>query len=298
MADEETAIAPSEPAPAPTIAPQEQDEGPRVADEPVDPGIEQPTSEEAVTAPEDDFEEFEWDGKPIRGPKGLKDGVLRQADYTKKTQEVASKAKALESREAEINQRAEATEAELDARAGLRSITSEIERLKEYDYAAYQRHHREDPMAANELWTYKQDLASRKSEFDGVLSKAKEERTAKAQQEIAKRWQETGAYAKEKIPGWSQETAKKVLDYAEKEGVPADFLERNMSPTLMRIMHRAMIGEQTLNTPLAANPTPKPQPLRVVNGKSSPTNSGDLQSADMETYVALRKKGVGGKALS
>lgn len=295
MADEETAIAPSEPA-EPTIAAQEPvDEPQAIPDtEPDETGgvAAQPNEEE-------DLEEFEWDGKPIRGPKGLKDGLLRQADYTKKTQEVAARAKALESREAEINQRHEATEAELDARAGLRTLNTELERFKNYDYAAYQRHHQQDPMAANEAWAYKQDLAGRKAELEATVGKAQQERTATAQQETAKRWQETAAYAAKEIPGWSKETANKVLDYAEQQAkVPADFLERNMSPVMMQVLYEAMIGRQTLTAPLAANPTPQPQPLRVVSAKSNPTNRTDLASADMETYVAMRRKGVGGKALA
>ena len=273
MADEETAIASSEPAPEPTIAPElQQDEGPQAI-----PDTEQETvAAEGQPEPEDDLEEFEWDGKPIKGPKGLKDGVLRQADYTRKTQEVAAKVKELESREAEINQRAEVTEAELDARAGLRTINSEMERLKAYDYAAYQRHHREDPMAANELWTYKQDLVARKGELDGVLTKAQTERTAKAQQETVKRWQETANWAKDKIPGWSKETADKVLQYAEKRGVPSAFLEANMTPVMIGILHDAYIGRQTLDNPTLKPTAPTPAPLRVVSAKSNPTASRSL----------------------
>jgi len=130
-----------------------------------------------------------------------------------------------------------------------------------------------------------------------VLTKAQQERTEKAQQETVKRWQETAAYAAKEIPGWSKATSDKVLQYAEKEGVPADFLERNMSPTLVRILHRAMIGQQTLDNPTLKPTAQPPAPLRVVAAKSNPTNRTDLASADMDAYVAARKAGVGGKPL-
>jgi hypothetical protein len=270
MADEELAIAQPE-LETPAIEGEQQ----QVEEPNIDPDTGEPIEQE-------ELEEFEWDGKPIKGPKGLKDGILRQADYTRKTQEVAEKARALESREAEINQQHEAAEAELDARAGLKHIRSEIERFKDYDYAAYQQHAQQDPLGAQQAWAYKQDLLSQQAQFEGTITKTQQERTAKAQQETAKRWQETRAYAQKSIPGWSNDLANKVLGFAEAEGVPKTFLERNMSPVLIRLMHRAYIGEQTLSRPAQKAPAPTPEPLKIVaaKGVTSTTTPSDKDSPE------------------
>ena len=46
--------------------------------------------------PEDDTEEVDWDGAKYRVPKPLKDALLRQADYTRKTQELADQRRTVE----------------------------------------------------------------------------------------------------------------------------------------------------------------------------------------------------------
>ena len=46
--------------------------------------------------PEDDTEEVDWDGTKYRIPKALKPGLLMQADYTRKTQELAEQRRHVE----------------------------------------------------------------------------------------------------------------------------------------------------------------------------------------------------------
>ena len=84
MGGEQESIAEVEPE-APAIEPEME------ADEPVnldDPG--EPEVEDELQPEDDDSEEIDWNGKKFKGPKGLKDGLMMQADYTRKTQEVAS----------------------------------------------------------------------------------------------------------------------------------------------------------------------------------------------------------------
>jgi hypothetical protein len=274
MADEELTIAQPE-LETPAIEGEQQ----QVEEPNIDPDTGEPIEQE-------ELEEFEWNGKLVRGPKGLKDGVLMHKDYTQKRQTDAEtarqKAAELEAREAEINHLHEATEAEVEAKAGLKHIKAELDRFKDYDFAAYQAHYQQDPMPAQQAWAYKQDLLSQQAQFEGTITKTQQERTAKAQQETAKRWQETGAYAQKSIPGWSNDLANKVLGYAETEGVPKAFLERNMSPVLIRLMHRAYIGEQTLSRPAQKAPAPTPEPLKIVaaKGNPSPTALSDNLSAE------------------
>ena len=82
------------------------------ADEPVnldetgdEPEVED-NAENAETeeSDEDDLEEFEWNGRKVKGPKGLKEGLMMQADYTRKTQEVANTRKELEARAQRLEQ--------------------------------------------------------------------------------------------------------------------------------------------------------------------------------------------------
>lgn len=305
MADEQEAIAPLPELDTPAIEQPatEPDEPERI----LDPG-EQASEDQQEGEPESEIETFEieWDdGKKYVIPKALEGGILKNKDYTQKTQSVAAKEKALESREAEINQRLQATEAELDARAELRSINTQLAEFAKLTPQDWAYHMQNDPLGTQQAKMQWDLLKDRKAELDGVLSKATSERTAQAQQSLAKRHQETLAEAPKFIPGWTPETANKTIEqlikFAQSEGIPDQALQDLWSPTLLKFLHRAQLGDQLLRkqTTTAPKPAPSvvPQPLQTVAGRKAAPTSGDLASLDMEAYVAARKKGVGGKAL-
>lgn len=301
MADEELAIASTpglETAPEAPVTTEPE----TTASEPtkVDDLLEAPEIED-VPEPEIETTEIEWDdGKKYVIPKALEGGILKNKDYTTKTQETAALRKQLESREAEITQRLEATEAELEARAELRSVTTQLAEYAKLTPQDWYTHQQNDPMAVQQAqlqWTL---LNSRKAELEGIVKSAADERTQKAQQGLAKRIEETLAEAPKIIPGWKPDgsTIKELVSFAQSEGIPDQVLQDNWSPQLLKLLHRAKLGTSLLNTQAAKPiPTVVPQPLQTVAGKSKTPTSGDLGSLDMDAYIAARKKGVGGKAL-
>lgn len=309
MADEQQTIAPPElatPLPEATVTePTIVDEPERILS-PEEALSEQQAAEAANVAAELETVEIEWDdGKTYVIPKPLESGILKNKDYTTKTQEAAALRKQLESREVEINQRLEATEQELDARAELRGISAQLSEYAKLTAEDWQYHLQQDPLGTQQARMQFEMLRDRKAELDGVLSKTTAERSEKAQQALAKRVQDTIAEAPKIIPGWTNETANKTMDellsYATSEvGVPEQVLRDNWSPQLLKLLHRAHLGHNLLTKQATAPkpaPTVVPQPLQTVAGKTSAPTSGDLPSMDMEAYIAARRKGVGGKPL-
>jgi hypothetical protein len=295
MADEETAIAPIEQAPEPAIVEAEQ------VEESVNLEAPQEAEEKTTTElTEEELEEFEWNGRPIKGPKGLKDGVLMQADYTKKTQEVSARQKALDAREAQVEERQKVSEEEIDARADLRTVTKQLEAYSALTPEDWRTHQRADPMGTQEALMQFQFLKDQKAELEGKLGKATTARTEKAQQDYAKRLQETRDFANKEIKGWTPELASKVFEHAGSVGASAKVLEENMSPALITLLHQAYVGAQALKkaTALPTPNPPTPKPLTIVGGKGGSANTTSLADADMDQYVALRRKGVGGKKLA
>lgn len=302
MADEELAIAPSglETAPAPDAI----ETTPAPAEEPtkVDDLEGEATETEPALATEPEIEtiEIEWDdGKKYTIPKAIEAGVLKNKDYTTKTQEAAALRKQLESREAEINQRAEATEAELTARAQLQSVTARLEEYAKLTAQDWAVHRANDPIGTENAWTEFQLLKDQKGQLEGLVTKAQSERTAKQQQDLAKRVQETLSEAPKIIPGWTPETGSKqiaeLVEFAQSEGIPDQVLQNYWSPQLLKLLHRASLGTNLLKKQTAPA-KPMPAPLQTVTGKASAPTAGDLGSLDMEAYVAARKRGVGGTA--
>jgi hypothetical protein len=119
------ALAPEAPAEEAIEASQEEE----VADD------EQPAEDEK---PEDDgFVELELEGETVRVPPKLKEGYLRQSDYTRKTQELATlqkNATAALQQQAMLAQFQQATQPEQQEYA---QVQAELKRLKDVDWTNF-----------------------------------------------------------------------------------------------------------------------------------------------------------------
>ena len=300
MADEELAIVPTEQA-QPAIA-SEATTTPEVIEDDGNVAIPEP-GEEVDEAPvaeappeDDDTEDVEWEGKTFKAPKGLKDGILRNADYTQKTQALSADKKALAARQAEIEQQAAATEDELRDRAVLLGVNAQLDNYKNVDWVTLWR---TDPVAAGEHQARYQQLQQAAQEASEGLKTKQAERTQKAERELATRVEETLKFASEK--GIKSERISEVVKYLEKEeGIPEEAIKRNWSPAFLSLAHKALIGHQTLAKQTAAPPRAPALPLKplaTVGGKSASSGTSDLASMEMDAYVAARRKGLGGGKL-
>lgn len=248
---------------------------------------------------DDETDELELGFKKYRVPKDLKTAVEDwRASTTQKEQSVAAERKALETQRL---QQAEASDAELDARAQLKTVKSEMARFEAFDFAQYQQLRQTDPMGADEAWAYKQHLKDQHSGLEATINKATSERTELAQQDLAKRVQQTNEFAAKEIPGWKPEVTDKLIKYATERGVPEDVLKSNWSPEFYRILHEARIGSLALAKQAAAPKVPATTrsepiaPLETVTAKSAPAHRPSLKEladrGDMDGYHAARARG-------
>jgi hypothetical protein len=169
----------------------------------------------------------------------------------------------------------------------MHTIETELARFKDFDWTAYQIARQQDPLGADEAWNYKAHLIAQKSEVGKAISEAETARTAQAQQDFAKRMQDTEAYARSK--GWTKETDKQVLDFAFSKGVDAKTLQNLISPVVYEMLYLARIGDQRLQKP-APKTGIQPAPLTTVAARAAPPARIDLGDADMDQYVAIRRK--------
>jgi len=294
MADEQETIASAPELETPAIETPEVETPEVEQPETVElPEAEQETEETTTTESEEDELEFAF--QKFKVPKPLKEGVEKlRAEYTKATQTAAEAKKALEAHNA---QQAEATEAELDARAELRTVTKTLEefaKLTPDDWAA---HEANNPQQTAAAWRQFQMLKDQKAELEGKLSKAQAERAEQSQQSLAKRIQETLEYGKSNSTGWKPDAIPALVEFATEMGVPEDTIKEVWSPTFVDLLHLARMGKQLLNKPAPTpkTPAPAPAPLEKVTGKSTPAASkslGDLAKAnEMDAFA----KGLLGK---
>ena len=265
-------------------------------DEPTDDNIEPGSPDEPaeLPEPEEDLEEFDWEGKKIKGPKGLKDGLLRQADYTRKTQEIAETRRQLEERAQHIEQQTKAGEEEMNARAALISIDSDLKSYENVDWDAWEA---QDLFAAQAGFRKFQQLQQARGQVANVLGERQKARTETAQQETAKRLQETRQFAETKIKGWSPDVDAKITEFATKElGFDWNTLKNAYTPAVYKALHLAWLGHQAINTKTAPTTakTPVTEPLRVVAAKANPPAKKNLAELSMDEYAAARRAGRGG----
>lgn len=276
------------------------------AETPIEPAAEEPTDDniepgsetdetpaEPDPEPEEDLEEFDWDGKKVKGPKGIKDSLLRHADYTRKTQEIAETRRELEERAKRIEQQTTAGEEEMNARAALISIDSDLKSYENVDWDAWES---TDLFAAQAGFRKFQQLQAARGQVAGYLGERTKARTDQAQQDLAKRLQETRQFAETKIKGWSPDVDAKITDFATKElGFDWNTLKAAYTPAVYKALHLAWLGHQAINTkPNALAPKLSvTEPLKVVAAKANPPAKKNLSDMDMDEYVAARKAGRG-----
>lgn len=245
---------------------------------------------EAVTEGllEPEFADVEYDGKTYQVPPELKEAFLRQQDYTRKTQEVAEIRKQAEAYRAEAEQVRSASQEELGARALAVNLDQQLQQYANVDWQALLN---EDPLGAQQhRWNF-EELQKQRGQVAQYLQTAEHQRSANAQQDIAKRLQETRKFAEKEIPGWTPEIDKQVTEFALKK-FPEEMLVNAASPAVYEMLHLAWIGSQALQRS-AAKPAPvaaKPQPLQRITAKTNVPSVKSPESMSMEEYAQWRSK--------
>lgn len=237
------------------------------------------SEEEQPEVDEPETVEIERDGKKYRIPAELKDDLLRQADYTRKTQEVAEQRKALESALSEFQQ---ASEAETNAKAALVAIDAVLEQYKAVDWDAWVN---SDPQGAQAAWIKYQQLIQNRTTADEQYRTARTARETQAQRELAKRIELGTAELQRAIPDWSADKAKAILSVGTNYGFSTEELSALTDHRAILVLHDAMKWrEQQATAKKAAKVATQQQikPAAKVKGKptAAPAGLDDRLSAD------------------
>jgi hypothetical protein len=196
-----------------------------------------PTAEDD---PDDTFD-LEVDGQVHTLPAALKGAFLRQADYTRKTQDLAAHRRALEAERAVVAHHAQiAGQASAD-QVQLAALDHQLAELHGVDWQGFAT---QDPAAAQALWSRFQAMAQARDGLAEALSHHAERRKMEAARQAAARMAETGRTLQREIEGWSPETAGKLVDYAQTHGVTLDELRAADDPRVWKILHRAWHADQ------------------------------------------------------
>lgn len=244
--------------------------------------------ENAEQTDDDEYAIIDIDGEQYQVPKALEGKFLMHKDYTQKTQATAQRERELDQRAEQLDQQAQATEEYLDQRANLRTVERELEKFKDWGWQEYQNARRTDPMAADEAWQYRQHLIDQQADLKTKVGEWTQKQSQTAQQDLAKRIEETRQFASQNIPGWSPQTDAEIIQFAEEQGIPKDFIAKNISPLFYGILHKAMVGQKALTKQAKAitpAPKPKPKPATRISARTSPGARKSVHEMTVEDHA-------------
>jgi hypothetical protein len=235
----------------------------------------------------DGFEEIEHEGQFYKIPVALKGAFLMNADYTRKTQELAEHRRALEQGRQELVRRAEAAQSSLQDRARLVALNDQLADFERVDWQAYSAH---DPESAQSLWAHYQAMSQTRDQYVHALQHQEQQAQLAAQRQQAEEMVRAGEVLSREIDGWSPEVANKLVEYAGAFGVTLDELRSVADPRLWKILHRAFAGDQLQKQQSAARNTAQMQAVRPAVHVSGSAPVGGAVRDDLATGEWMRRR--------
>lgn len=240
------------------------------------------------TEPDDDSEEVEYEDKKFRAPKGIKEALLRQADYTQKTQALAQSRKEFEaSRDTSLAN----DKAYIDALATVRAYDAHLEQYKDVNWAALEQ---TDPAAAAQHWRIFQQLEKQRADAQKGVDGAKQRIETDVQTSRSKRADEVRAQLPKIIPNWSPELDSQIATYGAKQGYSsAELVEATLhNPVAASILHKAMQWDEHVSKTAKAKVATKQaaaQPAKEVNASPARVAPRDPSRMSQAAYVKWRQ---------
>ncbi len=195
-------------------------------------------------------------------PRALRDAFLRQADYTRKTQELADQRRGLEQQSARLKA---VHDADLEGYARLVAVNDEVQAYERLDWDAIER---QDPLKAQSMWRQYTQLKDGRSALADHLRQLQDQRTFDTQRETARRVEEGHSILARDIQGWSPDLASKLSDFGQREfGFSADEIGGVIDPRMVKVLHLAFLGRQVQQKQAAARKAEAVQaahPIRQV----------------------------------
>lgn len=254
--------------PAPDAAPPRDEKGRFAKDDPAEIDPEQLDLPPEEQPPAEEFEEVDYEGKRYSVPKPLKKAILQEADYTRKTQELADQRRKVEAAFAEHRQAREHQQAEFEEHAALHALGRYLDTYKATDWTKAVE---DDPVAANQRWIEYQTLKDQYTDRTARLTQKQQERALQSQREAARREEDGREALRREIRDWSPDLESNLRAFARERGVPnADDLRFALHPQETRILHDAYQYRQLLKKAQQKPKAPDPQPVKPIGqGRSS-----------------------------
>ncbi len=221
-------------------------------DHAVDAAIEDAQADDAYEDPaldpfgEGDTEEVEHQGKTYRIPKALKPALMMQADYTRKTQELAESRRALDAERQAHAQDSQARDRFLEDHQGdvarHAALSQQLAAFGDVDWKGLQA---QDPQRATELWQTYNALHAERAALGEGLEFARQQGEIVEHQARVQAADRCQAVLAREIEGWSPQLGFELGDFGQQVfGFSPEELQQVTDPRMIKVLHLARLGQQ------------------------------------------------------
>ena len=207
--------------------------------------VESEESEEREVTPEvegddtSDMVEIEWDGQLIEAPKSVADALMRQSDYTQKTQEVAAQRKAIEVQYGENELRAQQF-------AFAQAVNPDVIKAQQLEQQAEQAHQylrdNIDSLSSTEIEKIRLAVDDARRERDQLVQSMSQKHSQfqQAQEQSRQELLNKGTEVlRSKIPNWGAEAQRQVQEYALSSGYTEAEVSQVVDPRQVETLWKA-----------------------------------------------------------
>lgn len=274
---------------------QVQDEGQDVgttSDE-LDESLLQPEELDSEQSEDEDDLEEDLDGLKVRGKKEaiekLKAERLMQADYTRKTQEVAEARKQAEAERQVFETERQVHMQNLQEVATMRAIEMQLQNFGQVNWAAL---YDQDPAQAAKLDHQMRALQSQREQLRASVAQRYEQFTQMQQQEAARQLAEGQKVLQRDIPGWGPELASKLSAFALANGYTEREVAAIRSPAMVRSLYREYQVAEAKKQATKRTPPVQAAPVTRVNSASKSRAAIDPDKLSPEQWLKWRNSQV------
>jgi hypothetical protein len=257
----------------------EQEETEAAEPEPTEEASEGDDPVEGEVSGEPELFEIELSGEQYKVPASVRDAIMREADYTKKTSELATTRRAIDLQAKElalINQRRQFDASVSDDVKNLELIDSYIKSQEQQDWS------RASPDKRTEVLLELQSLRSRRDELGKSLGSKWQEFQAKTGEETAKLRKEAAEALSKSIPKFD-ETKTEIEKYVVGLGY-TEVQAQNMSVQDYLVANKARLYDQ-----LQAEKSSAVQKASQKKGKVITPTSRKTMPDETKQYLNYRK---------
>lgn len=233
----------------------------------------------------------EYDGKEYDVPTEIKDALMRNKDYTQKTQSLADQRREFDESQTQFKQYQEASQVHADKMAELKAIDLQLQQYQQIDWNAAME---QDFEQATKLNMQAQQLQATRNNLVNEIDGAEQQRQKLLGEQMARTAEKTDQAMTDKYSNWGEVKAELGQFAVESLGFPAEAVQRAVSEPEMNALYLAQIGFKTLQKAQEAAKAPKPEkvvkPSKTIKPKRNKAPTDLSKVKDPVAYREMRMR--------